>query len=102
MESKTKKWPSGYFVTIRILGLNLPSLWYEMQITTPTFNVYGVSFPGAPAIIIGFNEHIAWGVTNAARDVRIITVFNLGTGLNLNIYIITNGKILSLLLKNIK
>ena len=52
------------------LGLNLPSLWYEMQITTPTFNVYGVSFPGAPAIIIGFNEHIAWGVTNAARDVR--------------------------------
>lgn len=52
------------------LGLNLPSLWYEMQINTPSFNVYGVSFPGAPAIIIGFNDHIAWGVTNAARDVR--------------------------------
>ncbi len=52
------------------LGLNLPSLWYEMQIHTPSFNVYGASFPGAPAIIIGFNEHIAWGVTNAARDVR--------------------------------
>jgi penicillin G amidase len=52
------------------LGLNLPSLWYEMQITTPSFSTYGVSFPGAPAIIIGFNEHIAWGVTNAARDVR--------------------------------
>lgn len=52
------------------LGLNLPSLWYEMQIHTPTFNVYGVSFPGSPAIIIGFNENIAWGVTNAARDVR--------------------------------
>jgi penicillin amidase len=52
------------------LGLNLPSLWFEMQITTPSFNVYGVSFPGAPAIIIGFNDNIAWGVTNAARDVR--------------------------------
>lgn len=52
------------------LGLNLPALWYEMQITTPSFNVYGVSFPGAPAIIIGFNDDIAWGVTNAARDVR--------------------------------
>ncbi|MBO9573286.1 MAG: penicillin acylase family protein, partial [Chitinophagaceae bacterium] len=52
------------------LGLNLPSLWYEMQIHTPSFNVYGASFPGAPAIIIGFNENIAWGVTNAARDVR--------------------------------
>lgn len=52
------------------LGLNLPALWYEMQISTPEFNVYGVSFPGAPAIIIGFNDHIAWGVTNAARDIR--------------------------------
>lgn len=52
------------------LGLNLPSLWYEMQITTPDYNVYGVSFPGAPAVIIGFNDHIAFGVTNAMRDVR--------------------------------
>ena len=24
------------------LGLNLPSLWYEMQISTPGFNAYGV------------------------------------------------------------
>ena len=52
------------------LGLNLPSLWYEMQISTPTFNVYGVSFPGAPAIIIGFNDSCAFGFTNAMRDVR--------------------------------
>src|SRR5436305_4592880 len=29
------------------LGLNLPSLWYEMQISTTSFNVYGVSLPGA-------------------------------------------------------
>lgn len=52
------------------LGLNLPSLWYEMQITTPTQNTYGASFPGAPSIIIGFNDSIAWGVTNAGRDVK--------------------------------
>lgn len=52
------------------LGLNLPSLWYEMQITTPTFSAYGVTFPGAPCVIIGFNEHIAFGVTNGGRDVR--------------------------------
>jgi penicillin G amidase len=51
------------------LGLNLPSLWYETQIHTPDYNVYGVSFPGAPGIIIGFNDSIAWGVTNAMRDV---------------------------------
>jgi len=51
------------------LGLNLPSLWFEVQISTPTHNTYGASFPGSPAVIIGFNDSIAWGVTNAGRDV---------------------------------
>jgi penicillin amidase len=52
------------------LGLNLPSLWFEMQISTPTYNAYGATFPGAPAIIIGFNDSCAFGFTNAMRDVR--------------------------------
>lgn len=52
------------------LGLNLPSLWYQMQIKTPEMNAYGASFPGAPGIIIGFNDSCAWGFTNAMRDVR--------------------------------
>lgn len=51
------------------LGLNLPSLWYEIQMSTPDHSVYGASLPGAPSVIIGFNDFIAWGVTNAARDV---------------------------------
>ena len=52
------------------LSLNMPSLWYEMQLHTPNFNSYGASFPGAPSIIIGFNDSCAWGFTNAMRDVR--------------------------------
>lgn len=52
------------------LGLNLPSLWYEMQISTPSFNAYGVSFPGAPGVIIGYNDSCAFGFTNGGRDVR--------------------------------
>jgi penicillin amidase len=52
------------------LSLTLPSLWYEMQISTPSFNAYGASIPGSPSIIIGFNNHCAWGVTNASRDVK--------------------------------
>ena len=52
------------------LGLNLPSLWFEMQLSTPAFNVYGATFPGAPNVIIGFNDYCAWGVTNGGRDVR--------------------------------
>ncbi|HLK28076.1 MAG TPA: penicillin acylase family protein [Puia sp.] len=52
------------------LGLNLPSLWFEMQISVPGMNVYGATFPAAPGIVIGFNDNCAWGVTNAERDVR--------------------------------
>lgn len=52
------------------LSLNLPSLWFEIQIHTPEYNVYGASFPGAPCVIIGFNDNVAWGFTNGMRDVR--------------------------------
>lgn len=52
------------------LGLNLPALWYEMQISTPDYNAYGATFPGAPHVIIGFNDDIAFGFTNGMRDVR--------------------------------
>ncbi len=52
------------------LELSFPSIWYEMQLQTPSSNVYGVSLPGTPYIIIGFNDSIAWGVTNAQRDVK--------------------------------
>ncbi|MEM6767061.1 MAG: penicillin acylase family protein [Bacteroidota bacterium] len=51
------------------LGLNLPAIWYEVQLQTPEFNSYGASFPGSPAVILGFNDSIAWGSTNAGRDV---------------------------------
>ena len=52
------------------LGLNLPSIWYEMQLSTPNFNAYGATFPGSPSVIIGFNDSCAFGVTNGGRDVR--------------------------------
>ena len=52
------------------LGLNLPSIWYVMQLVTPDHNVMGATLPGALGVIIGFNDHIAWGVTNATRDVK--------------------------------
>lgn len=52
------------------LGLNLPSLWFEMQLSTPAFNVYGATFPGAPSVIIGYNDSCAFGFTNGGRDVK--------------------------------
>ncbi|RAW01317.1 penicillin acylase family protein [Pseudochryseolinea flava] len=50
------------------LDLSLPSIWYAIQLHAPGINVMGASLPGAPGVIIGFNDSIAWSVTNAQRD----------------------------------
>ncbi|GAB3898037.1 penicillin acylase family protein [Spirosoma agri] len=51
------------------LTLSLPSIWYQIQLVSPTMNACGVSLPGSPGVIIGFNKDIAWGVTNVGADV---------------------------------
>ncbi|MFQ6609544.1 MAG: penicillin acylase family protein [Fidelibacterota bacterium] len=51
------------------LTLTLPAIWYIMHLVSPSMNVMGVTIPGAPGIISGFNENIAWGVTNGNDDV---------------------------------
>lgn len=51
------------------LNMTLPSIWYAIQLHSPTQNVMGVSLPGAPSVIIGFNEQVAWGTTNVGADV---------------------------------
>ncbi|NQZ77608.1 MAG: penicillin acylase family protein, partial [Ekhidna sp.] len=50
------------------LSLNLPSIWYVMHLNSPTINTMGATLPGGPGVIIGFNDSIAWGNTNAKRD----------------------------------
>jgi penicillin amidase len=50
------------------LSLSLPSIWYVIHLQAPGVNVMGASLPGSPAVISGFNDSIAWGVTNAQRD----------------------------------
>jgi len=51
------------------LNLTFPSIWYQAQLSSPTVNVNGASLPGAPGIVIGYNQHISWGVTNVDADV---------------------------------
>lgn len=51
------------------LRLTLPNIWYELQLRTPEWHTHGVSIPGMPSIIIGFNENTAWGLTNSSLDV---------------------------------
>lgn len=50
------------------LGYAQPSRWYEMHLTAPGINVAGVTIPGLPLVVIGHNDSIAWGMTNAMAD----------------------------------
>ncbi len=52
------------------LGLAAPSLWYFAHLKTPSLDVIGATLPGLPSIILGRNNHIAWGYTNTAPDVQ--------------------------------
>lgn len=52
------------------LGLQLPSIWMELQLSCPEFNAYGVSLVGVPGLVNGFNKDVAWGPTNGVTDVH--------------------------------
>jgi penicillin amidase len=50
------------------LGHRAPGIWYEAHLVTPSMNVSGAVLPGIPFVIIGANEHVAWGFTNVMAD----------------------------------
>lgn len=52
------------------LEYGIPTSWYMIHLSAPGMNVAGVSLPGLPAVIIGHNQRIAWGLTNLQSDVQ--------------------------------
>lgn len=52
------------------LSIASPSVWYQNHLRAGGMNVSGVIFAGAPGVIVGHNDHIAWGVTNTGPDVQ--------------------------------
>jgi penicillin G amidase len=59
------------------LNLSLPSVWYKNGLHGGRFDVVGFTFPGVPAVVIGHNESIAWGLTNLLPDVQDLYVEKL-------------------------
>ena len=51
------------------LRLSLPNVWHVSQLSTPELDIMGATFPGAPGVLSGFNNYIAWGETNGEDDV---------------------------------
>ncbi|QNR23442.1 penicillin acylase family protein [Croceimicrobium hydrocarbonivorans] len=50
------------------LSLDLPGTWYEVHQVVAGKVAHGFSIPGAPFIISGFTNKVAWGMTNATWD----------------------------------
>jgi len=48
----------------------LPGPWYPCALITPDFRMVGAGIPGIPGFVIGRNEHVASGVTNAYGDAQ--------------------------------
>jgi penicillin amidase len=58
------------------LSIQMPSIWYQNGLhcteTSPDcpYQVVGFSFAGTPGVVLGHNEHLAWGVTNQSADTQ--------------------------------
>jgi len=51
------------------LQVEMPAIWYEAHVVAAGLDVAGVTLPGAPFVIIGHNNRLAWGLTNTGADV---------------------------------
>lgn len=57
------------------LSIQMPSIWFQVGLhcypktDVCPYEVAGFSFAGVPGVVIGHNDRIAWGFTNAGPDV---------------------------------
>jgi len=59
------------------LGLTVPNIWYMADLKAPGFHASGVTIPGAPMVVQGHNDHVAWGITALYSDVQDLYVEKL-------------------------
>ncbi len=56
------------------LGIQVPSVWYEVELTGPGMVVTGAGLAGTPGVLIGHNEHISWGITASFIDTQDLVI----------------------------
>ncbi|MBI5448153.1 MAG: penicillin acylase family protein [Gammaproteobacteria bacterium] len=64
------------------LSLQAPAVWYLVELQGPSLHIQGASIPGLPSILIGHNDHIAWGVTNINPDTQDLYIEPPSTALS--------------------
>ncbi|HEV2676894.1 MAG TPA: penicillin acylase family protein [Aliidongia sp.] len=56
------------------LDYSAPLIWYLARLEAPDVTLAGVTVAGAPALILGHNDRIAWGYTTTNADVEDVFV----------------------------
>jgi len=59
------------------LAFNAPGQWYLARLKTPQHEIVGATAPGAPLVIVGHNEKIAWGFTTMTADIEDLFIEKL-------------------------
>ncbi len=59
------------------LDFGAPGPWYLARLKTPRREIAGATAPGMPLVVIGHNDHIAWGFTTTTADVEDLFVEKL-------------------------
>ncbi len=67
-DGKTTGSGSAVLVSKPQTGVTNPSLFYEFHLRGKTFDARGCGVAGSPIILIGWNRHVAWGMTALGAD----------------------------------
>ncbi len=59
------------------LDFGAPGPWYLACLKTPAREIAGATAPGMPLVVIGHNDHVAWGFTTTTADVEDLFVEKL-------------------------
>lgn len=59
------------------LGMQAPALWYLVRISAPGLDLTGATLPGVPAVTLGRNARISWGLTAAQFDTQDLFIERL-------------------------
>ncbi len=56
------------------LDFAAPLVWYIARLEAPDIDIAGATTPGAPVVVLGHNNRIAWGFTTTNADVEDVFV----------------------------
>jgi penicillin G amidase len=59
------------------LDFEAPILWYLARMVTPDMTIKGATVPGAPVVLLGQNDAVAWGFTTTDSDVQDLFIETL-------------------------